>query len=368
MPIVKNKTWLLSENNSATTNGSNNSDWQGRRRDVADVLGIIINELILLNPTKVSLVSSSDGVSNVNPLNFSNTTNYWVSGSNNFRTNIENHIFGYFNNSVWAILQFPDGQLLFALSRADLYDNYFQVYWTPTTFTIPGAATWRPTSVAEVQLSSWRVSDQNFTQTDNGGIFNHNNLGIINYSSNYTSYTHKVHVLMSDDGKSFYTVSFRDGVPEFIMCFSDLLNPVTNWDSAKIFFMSGTTDLLKQLVGPYDDSNGYQMRSSIDSTVKAIVPAIGNSDSGTNLTNYQNLALNSLTSNGTVDSDTGNYPLFPIAIYSPTYFGVKGSLPDMWWGVSGGNSNTYPSTGSVEYIQANDIVLPWVGTSIPEFT
>ena len=368
MPILKNKTWLISENNSVTTNGTNNSDWQGRRKDVADILGTIVTELISLDPAKISLVSCSDGVSNVNPLNFSDDTNYWVSGSADFRTNVDNHIFGYFNHSVWAILQFPDGQLLFSFSRADAFDNFFQVYWTNTAFLIPGAATWRPTSPAEVQISSWRVSDQNFTQTDNGGIFNHNNLGIINYSSNYTSYTHKVHVLMSNDGKSFYAVSFRDGIPEFIMCFSDLLNPVNNWNSAKIFFMSGTTDILKQLVGPYDDANGYQMRSSIDSTVRAIVPAIGNTDSGTNNSNYQLLALNPLTSNGTADSDTGNYPFFPIGIYSPTYYGVKGSLPDMWWGVSGGNSNTYPSTGLVEYIQANDIVLPWAGSSTPEFT
>lgn len=366
MTLPKTKTWLISPNNSVATNGANNNDYYNRIKDIADVLGTIVSQLISLAPASVHLVSSSDGVSNVNPANFSDSTNYWVSGSSSFRNTVVTHVnTAYSNpNALWAIIQFPTGQLCLSINITGISSNVsqFQAYWTTGTFSVPTDQYSRPTASPEYKVSQWQIN------SNYGGIFNQDNLGIVNVGCNYTNYTHKVHVGLANDYSSFYAVSFRSYIPDFAISFSDLTNPVTNWDVAKVMFTSGNLSV-KQLIGPYYDSFGYQIRASLDTSgVKAVIPCIGNSDSQSNGSNYQLIAANPVIFNAIADNDTGNFPFYPVGIYSPTNHGIKGSLSDIWWGASNGNANTYPSTGAVEYIQANDLVFPWSGASVPEFT
>lgn len=152
-------TWSISANNTVYTNGANNTDSDGRRRDIADFLGTMVTQLITLGAGDIVCVGSSDGVTNVSPVTL-NGTNLWLSGSTDFRASIYNHTSNSYStlNSVWVILQLGSSagspQVLIAIANTGSnYSDprYFYMWYSPTgAFGVPLAAWDRPTAVDEV--------------------------------------------------------------------------------------------------------------------------------------------------------------------------------------------------------------------------
>ncbi len=72
------------------------------------------------------------------------------------------------------------------------------------------------------------------------------------------------------------------------------------------------------------------------------------------------------------DDDTGEYPFFPITMYTPTtsHRGFKCGLIDQWHGLSSNNmGDNYPSATDVgplyQFVQFGNRIIPWDGASAP---
>jgi hypothetical protein len=221
-----------------------------------------------------------------------------------------------------------------------------------------------------------------YFQFDNyyGGLFNQDNLGIVNNANSFTSYTQQIHVGLGVDGAggptSFWAVSYHAFFPGFLIWFGGLDNglvgtiaPFRDWSTSKACFVSGNFSQ-RNLVGAYGDGAGVQLRSTYQSTgLRAVMPSTQNFDNGTNGSNYQSVAYNPVIYNSTPDFDSGLLPVLPIGAYSHAYKGIKGLISDVWFGASNGNANVYPSTGPIQFIQVNDCIFPWnVTAPSPLFT
>jgi len=373
-------TWTISANNTQLTNGATNTDSNGRRRDIADFLGVLVSQLITLGGAGISCVGSSDGVTNspgAGPPTL-NATNLWVPGSTDFRNTIQNlTAYSFSINAVWCILQFGVGQIAFAVSSDASGGNpphIWSIYWSPAgLFAAPVNRFWRPVAPDEQVMSYWDT-------TSSGGIFNQDTLGIVNTANSYTSYTQQIHVGLGVDGAggptSFWAVSYHAFFPGFLIWFGGLDNglvgtiaPFRDWSAAKACFTSGNF-AQRNLVGPYGDAAGLQLRSTYQPNgLRAVMPSTQNFDNGTNGSNYQSVAYNPVIYNSTPDFDSGLLPVLPIGAYSHDYKGIKGLLSDVWFGASQGNANVYPASGPIQFVQINDCIFPWnVAASAPLFT
>ena len=369
-------TWSISENNTVFTNGANNTDYQGRYRDIADYLGTMVTELIALGAGQVVCVGSSDGTTTSLA-----GVNYWVSGSSNFRQLFFLASQGYGGQpSAWVILQLGSAigspQVAITATESPNPGNtpyYFSIWYSPTgTFAFPVSVYARPVAGDEQKLAEFIISGS-------GGLFNQDNLGIVNIGNSFTSYTQQIHVgLGFNTGVpvSFYAVTYHSFFPGFVIWFGPLDNPVVtttgsgrNWATARACFMSGNL-AQRNLVGPYGDGSGLQIRSTYEPNgLRAVMPSTQNFDIGTNGSNYQSVAYNPIVYNAIADLDTGFLPVMPIGAYSHNFKGIKGTFSDIWWGASNGNANVYPISGPVEFIQVNDVIFPWSTTATyPLFT
>ena len=375
-------TWSISANNTVFTNGANNTDYNGRIKDIADYLGTLATELLTLGGGQVVCVGSSDGVANISPPTL-NGFNYWTPGSTNLRNSIYSCVTGYGPPAVWIILQLgssagsPQVAITVGQNAGGPYDpRFFSMYYSPSgAFAAPATQNDRPVAALdEVLLGFWHLN------TNNGGLFNQDGLGIVNSSNSFTSYTQQIHVGLgfSPAGPpvSFYAVTYHSFFPSFVIWFGGLDNAVVtttasprDWTTAKACFQSGNL-AQRNLVGPYGDGAGLMIRSTYEPTgIRAVMPSVQNFDSSTNGSNYQTVAYNPVIYNAIADLETGLLPVLPIGAYSHNYKGIKGLFSDIWWGASNGNANVYPASGPVEFIQVNDVILPWsVSAASPLFT
>jgi hypothetical protein len=360
------KTWLISPNNTLPSNVGP-TDSAGRTRDLADFWGTVVDQLLALSSGTISVVASSDGINNISPPTIP-SANYWTAGSANMRQGM----FQYFESggwlSLWVILQIGPSQLSFCFYR-DL--QQFVAYWSPSgAFVAPSTNTSRPVAGDEILLT-FSPSVGYFR---NYGIFNKDNQGIINQTNNYLNYTQQVQVGLASDLSGFYAVSFRSQVACEVLWFGTLQNavwttPPYNWSTAKVMFHSGNLTY-RQYAGYYGQGTGqgWQPRSTLDSNgVYLLAPAIpaNGFDVGSSGTCYGDVPNNSIVYNGTVDLDTNAYPLSNVSVYSPSRYGLKGVLTDLWFGPANGSTYTFPSSAPLapNFFQANEFVFPWDGAT-----
>lgn len=361
------KTWLISPNNTLPSNVGP-TDYNGRTRDLADFFGTVVSQLLALSaslPTAIAVVGSSDGVSNTSSPALTGV-NYWVPGSANFRQKMFDFFHSSGGPSLWVVMQFGTSQLSFSFAKNT---NNFTAYWSPSgSFAAPTASNLRPIAGDEVLL--WYTYAGYY---QNYGCFNMDSQGIINSANNYLNYTQQVQIGLASDLSGFYAVSFRSQVAAQVIWFGSLQNavwttPPYDWSAAKAMIMSGNLRFA-QFGGQYNEStgNGWQPRASLDSNgVFFMPPCIPNNGSGsTNGNVYASIPLNALMYNATVDLDTNAFPLSSVSLYSPTRRGLKGTLTDVWFGPANGNTYTYPASAptSPSFFQANELVLPWDGTT-----
>ena len=71
------------------------------------------------------------------------------------------------------------------------------------------------------------------------------------------------------------------------------------------------------------------------------------------------------------DSDVSAFDILPIPVYalSSTYTsnGLKGVMRDLWWGATGGSRTLYPSSGTAQFVQLGDVIVPWTAGVDPLF-
>lgn len=379
------KTWLISPNNTLTSN-TTTTDSYGRGRDIADFWGVVVQRLLSLSSNSITVRGSSDGTTNISPITM-NGVNLWTNASTNLRSGVLGGFTTTTVNSVWIVLRFGTGGPELALSFVggssspvpSFPNRRFVAYYSPSgAFIAPANSQSRPTATDEVLIfgrgngfSNNGVDWYNNPQT--AGVYNQNNLGIINTSNSYANYTQQVHVGLASDLSGFYAVSYRAQVPALMVWFGTLQNAITNsgsfnWSTAKVFFMSGD-QTFAQFGGIYNQgwNIGYQARSNLDTAGVLFMPAaIPNLSGSTAAGNFETVALNSIMFNGSgVDLDTNEFPISPISLYSPVRFGLKGILTDLWFGPSGGNTYTYPSSAPTapNFFQANNFIFPWDGAT-----
>lgn len=377
------KTWLISPNNTLPSN-TTITDSYGRGRDLADFWGVVVQRLLSLSGSLITVRGSSDGTNNASASPTMNGTNFWTNASTNFRSGVLNGFTTSTVNSVWIVLRFGTGGSELALTffgggQTTTFPNrrFLAYYSASGAFVAPVNNQSRPTAPDEVLVFGRGNIGGNggvdwFNNPQTAGIYNQDNLGIINTANSYLNYTQQVHVGLASDLSGFYAVSFRAQAPALIVWFGTLQNAVTNtgsfnWSTAKVFFMSGN-QTFAQFGGIFNAgwNIGYQARSNLDTAGVLLVPAaIPNLSGNTAAANYGTVALNSIMYNATVDLDTNEFPISPISLYSPVRFGLKGLLTDLWFGPANGNTYTYPASAPTapNFFQANDFIFPWDGAT-----
>jgi len=352
------KTYFVDENTILTTSGPLPGDYDLRKKDIADWLGIMVTKLISHNGDGALVVhkGSSDGVTK-NTIAGGGGTNLWVQNSTDFKNSINANMgYGYYAaDSIWVVLEFlAAGQLMLGFEKST---NGWKVGWSPGKHFIDPVGTDLPTASDYVQI-------QNVTGGGSNGIFNMNNQGILNDAQDHSSYNHKVQVVLANDGSGFYCASFRDNAVGYVMYFSGLDNAVgAPWSSAVSFFMSDNPSE-RYLAKRWSSAGGTSLTVTGSAmqlnTPSATIPYVWNTDDSVHPVIWNVLG----------DSDiSGGFDMFPIPLYSKsnsgTATGIKGTLRDLWWGQDGGSMTVYPSTGAAEFVQIGQVVFPWLSTADP---
>lgn len=333
----------------------------------------------------------------------------------------------YSDSSSW-----PYGATLInSSSNSDYYSRFFTISWSKTGFSFPHPTTWNAALPSPWTGSTWVgyqyyyrreslkpiAADEEFlvfnslTDADGGVVFAGNHLnsmqphstntssttGMIGQYASAPSYGQKLHFGLAQDLSAFYAVAFRDNKHTFFMWFGDMEDGVKSssrdWTTSRFCFVNGGQPFIKQFGYSYYDQysstgaycfNGIQVRSSFDKDgVKVVIPSVCGSN-GPNGSYNQGLGqsgdtycaapLSALMGYGAKDAEVDQYPIYPVQIFSQKYPGIKGSLTDIWLGTYGGNCCVYPATYSmtgasgIKFIQVNDIVIPWDGINIPQFS
>jgi len=313
----------------------------------------------------------------------------------------------------------------------DITNRFFTVSWSKTGFTFPFSSTWNSALPAPWTGSTWTGRSDHYSRAtlkpiaideeilvfnsvydnDGGVIFNgiHYNqnqahstntswtTGIIGSNAMAPTFNQKLHIGLAENLSAFYVAAFRDNKHTFFMWFGDMEDGIKSsardWTQQRFCLVNGGQPFTKQFGYPIYDQysslgsncfNGIQIRCSLDKDgVKAVIPSVcgingPNANFGQGLANvvevYCGAPLSSLVGYGHKDAEVDQFPIYPFQIFSQKFPGIKGSLTDIWWGTYGGNCCVYPSTYSmtgasgIKFIQISDIVVPWDGVSIPQFS
>lgn len=355
-------TWGVTPNIPLTSDGPLPGDYVLRVRDVAQMFGIIVDTLLSSSGGLVTHAGSSDGTATSaltgTPFTPSGGANLWTQSNTTLRTSFRSYMDSAPAIAPWVVLNFPDGQLMMGIEGTG-YGAVFRVVWSPGGLFQNPVSTYALPAASDQKL----LHSSGFGFYFNYGIFNQDNLGIINNGQSYSNYSHKVQVGITADAKSFYVLGFRDNAPSFYMFLGNLttsaaLAAASDWDIAKVFFL-GVSPTISQLVQRNYYNSGWIPTSSLDTAVCAVLPTIG---FATGYGGFRSIQFSNLP-----DTDSGLYDMYPLGLYSYTYNGFKGQINDLWWGQIGGSLSEYPSAGPLQFVQVGDVVFPWAGAIAPQY-
>jgi len=170
------------------------------------------------------------------------------------------------------------------------------------------------------------------------------------------SWSGKLHVMMSDDGKCTRVVTCRSNYVTGFWLFDEAGLPGTNWSPANIALAVNSTSSSDQpTYAKLNDNAAAKSYLGGEFTAYLTSEAYGSSMLGQAV--------------GTVaDDQSGGWIMCPIGLASASTGnkGRKGILHDIWWGSNTRSTgDTYPSDGSYQFVQFYDLILPWNGT-LPE--
>lgn len=160
--------------------------------------------------------------------------------------------------------------------------------------------------------------------------------------------TYRLHVLMSNDGKSVYIFVFQGGAILSTILVGVPKQSVSGWvNPSWFYFNSGSAAL---------DTATF---------VSTVTPPVRGRAAGVTMNIYftgEGVSTGLLTTGFTGPNDlSSESPLFPIGIASSTSTasGRHGVVYDLWWGINAyANGDTYPGDASRQFVQLGDLVVP----------
>lgn len=165
---------------------------------------------------------------------------------------------------------------------------------------------------------------------------------------------HRVNVGATDDRSGVFVVTMSDGAIQTGFYLGTAKNPVsTGWAQPWLWWLTSGVDCFKLATFNLTTKLGGDV-IPLYPTGECYFPA----GDGTRYT----IPLHFNT-----DDQSGEYPLGPIGLYSPTAGkrGRKGSIFDLFWGLStNGLGDTYPGDDSRTRAQFGHLVFPWDGSSV----
>lgn len=242
---------------------------------------------------------------------------------------------------TWIVLDFGDGstpgfQILFDLDKT--WNSYFRdgvrISISPSGAFTGGDASNAPTATDEILLLS------------------HDSY----WTANYADSNARVSIGAADDRSGYYIVAFFGGTLQVSGYIGKPKNPVTSgWTNQWLFnWVAGPTGFR---LGAFN----FAARIGAGTTAIPLCPTGECFFSAGDGTRY------TIPGNFTPDDQTGEYPLGPIGLYSPTTGkrGRKGAIFDIYWGIGANVSgDTYPNDGSKQMVQFGDMVFPWDGSNV----
>lgn len=179
--------------------------------------------------------------------------------------------------------------------------------------------------------------------------------GDITFAINSPTTAQRLHVMMSDDGKITRWWSCHDG------SFSSNFVQVSEVAGASVWTPGGYGHVY------LPPNNGSYGTLNDSAHARSVYPGTHNDEFFMYMTSIGSIAA--LGQIQTVpDDDSGDYPVSAIGLASgtpATYGPRRGALDDIWWGSTAISSgDTYPASGSKDFVQLGDLVLPWNGTTM----
>lgn len=240
----------------------------------------------------------------------------------------------------WALFTEAEGsQLLISMDCASADGHLASFFLSASGGFTGGSTTANPTSTDSTPLASGAAW---------GGVTSSDSDILINIIKGALGILHVV--ILSANAVLGYWLVAKVKDP------TGTLDPYTGWDPAYVGYVRAGADAMdKANLFDSDKVHAYLTGGVNDGLVSFFMTA-------------EAYGEGPIFSESTNDDQTSEYPLSPIGLFSTTATrkGRKGSLYDMWWGLTiNSTGDTYPKDGSRQLIQVGDLVLPWNG-DVPE--
>lgn len=168
---------------------------------------------------------------------------------------------------------------------------------------------------------------------------------------------YKLHVWQSTDGQCTRLMIYGNNVCSGLAILDRVANPVSGWTLPTVSCWRGESanatpvNTYFLLTNPNSNSEIFYARGS--ATMRGTMTLEGHNSA--QLASVLTFA-NELS---------GEWPMFPIGFYvpnTPSHRGRHGTFYDLWMGsTSVVTADTYPSDGSMQFVQAGPLVFPWNG-------
>ena len=331
MAVTTTKTWQFNLNNlvlSDNTVGGTNAHFDRRTL----LLGIK-NALKGFGTQPWTITESSDSVT------ATGGTDKWVTADNLvWRDDDTANVFSWLVARQTGIS--TTFELLIACEEDSVANDGSEMgAWVSQVGFTGGTTTARPTASDERQLRDSTLSGWWGSGGDGG-----------------SGLTYRWHAMQSTDGQCTRVLIFVNDVNTGFWAFDKPANPVTLWTNPYVAVISGenNTSSNQCSYAIFHDSAMMSGRfSGIDTTIYLSGEGFGTNASGENFTVTNQL------------DDSFFAGEMGLSSLSSTFTGRNGEMFDLWWGLTNADTGRYyPDTGTKSYVQVEDMIFPWDGSTL----
>ena len=329
MAVTTTKTWQFNLNNlvlSDNTVGGTNAHFDRRTL----LLGIK-NALKGFGTQPWTVVSSSDSST-------SGASDLWVDeGDLVWRDDDGAAVFSWIVLRQTAISTTFD-LLITCEEDAVANDGSRMGAWVAQAGFTGGSTTVRPTATDERQLRDSTLSGYWGSGGDGG------------------TYDYRWHAMQSTDGQCTRVLIFVNDVNTGFWFFDKPANPLSQWTNPYVASIQGSNDITTNecsFARYYDTAQGGSQFGGLAIGLYLSGEGFGSAAVGEQVTvpNQQDGTF--------IASEMG------LCSLSSTFTGRMGEMFDLWWGFSfAGTGSYYPDTGTKTYVQVQDMIFPWDGSTL----
>lgn len=304
------KSWQFNVNQNLVSTGT-------VATDNANILYAIKNSLVTFADAPWTVVLSSDGAT-------SGASDKWTDASKVIHSGA---------NYSWIVLKqtgiLSNYQLLLTCSSST---SSIAIKQSPAVGFSGGSTTTDPTAADSVTLlavGTWMLS---------------------------TAATVKLHVLQTTTGSQTWVLACSAGVLKAAGGFGAISNPVTGMTHPAWGYWKVNTPLTMQYFADTTNANVFGRDNATNMTMYMTVEGSRNNNIPDELAG--------------INQVSNQYPILGMGIYSKTAtkLGRHGRIADAWFGTTGiPDGSTYPNDSTRQFVQFNNVILPWNGT-IPQVT